>query len=339
MSDSNRPLVSIVTPVYNEAAYLPQCIESIQSQTYPNWEYTIIDNHSTDGSLEIARKYAQQDCRIHVGQTESFCGVMDSHNAAVRSISPAAKYCKIVSGDDWIYPECLDRLVSVAEQHDNVGVVGSYLINKYGVRKCFLPIEHNVFPGREAAGAFLLGQIDSFFAPTCVLYRADLVRARRDFFPGSKPSGDLAVCLEILMNADLGFVHQVLGFERIHSESETAVVRKLDNYLLDRLELLDRFAQGVLTREQHMERRKQILDAYYRDVVAVGLLNGRSSEFWKYHKDQLRQIGHPWDHIEAAKAVAVRILDLLLNPGQTAEKIMRRLGRSSRRDEQAWPAR
>ena len=54
MSMSKQPLVSVVTPVYNGATDLAQCIESVLAQTYPHWEYIIVNNHSTDGTLEIA---------------------------------------------------------------------------------------------------------------------------------------------------------------------------------------------------------------------------------------------------------------------------------------------
>ena len=63
---ATQPLLSIVTPLYNEAEHLPQCIESVLAQTYQNWDYTIVNNRSTDASGEIARRYAAKDPRIRV---------------------------------------------------------------------------------------------------------------------------------------------------------------------------------------------------------------------------------------------------------------------------------
>ena len=126
--------MSVVTPVFNGAKYLRACIESVLAQSYDNWDYTIVDNCSTDGSLAIAHEYAETHPQINVRSNEQFVGVIENHNRAFRSISPDAKYCKLVSADDWIYPECISKLVDLAERHPSVGIVGSYSANDHGVR-------------------------------------------------------------------------------------------------------------------------------------------------------------------------------------------------------------
>ena len=61
---SDQPLVSVVTPFYNTADYLRECIESVLAQTYTRFEYILVDNQSTDGSAEIAAEYSKRDSRI-----------------------------------------------------------------------------------------------------------------------------------------------------------------------------------------------------------------------------------------------------------------------------------
>src|SRR6266851_2770139 len=105
MNTTSQPLVSIVTPVYNEAEYLAECIGSVLAQTYQNWDYTIVDNCSTDGSVEIAHRYAAKDQRIRILENQQFLHAIPNFNVALRQISPTSKYCKVVLGDDRLFPE------------------------------------------------------------------------------------------------------------------------------------------------------------------------------------------------------------------------------------------
>ena len=81
---SDKPLVSVVTPVYNGAAYLRECIESVLRQTYSNWEYIIVNNCSTDATQEIVEEYAKKDSRIRVHNNDVFLAIIANHNKAFR---------------------------------------------------------------------------------------------------------------------------------------------------------------------------------------------------------------------------------------------------------------
>src|SRR5215813_2367220 len=105
---SSLPLVSIVTPVYNGAKHLRECVESVLAQTYPNWTYTIVNNCSTDDTLEIAENFCRQDPRIHVLTNERHCWIIENHNIAFRQLDKRAAYLKPVFADDWLYPTCLE---------------------------------------------------------------------------------------------------------------------------------------------------------------------------------------------------------------------------------------
>src|SRR5215472_5521109 len=175
MDSQSLPLVSIVTPVHNEEEYLAECIESVLAQTYQNWDYTIVDNCSTDGSIQIARQYAAKDRRIRVLENQQFLPALSNFNLALRQIAPASKYCKVVLGDDWIFPECLERMVAVAEEHPSVGMVSAYVLEGKQVKCLGLPTQTTFVPGREICRKHFLEDLYVFHSPSNVLYRADLV--------------------------------------------------------------------------------------------------------------------------------------------------------------------
>src|SRR5262245_18298103 len=101
----NEPLVSVLTPVYNGEVFLGECIESVIAQTYSNFRYIIVNNCSTDRSLDVAMAYAKKDPRIQVHSNQKFVDIISNHNIAFRLMPVDAKYCKVVSADDALFPD------------------------------------------------------------------------------------------------------------------------------------------------------------------------------------------------------------------------------------------
>ena len=87
MALNRQPLVSVVTPFYNEEKYLAECIKSVLAQTYATWEYIIVNNCSTDKSLEIAKVYQERDPRIRIYNNEMFLNQIENFNYILRQIS------------------------------------------------------------------------------------------------------------------------------------------------------------------------------------------------------------------------------------------------------------
>ncbi len=327
MTQNPEPLVSVVTPVYNGALYLRECIESVLAQTYSNWEYIIVNNCSTDGTLQIAEEYARNDTRIQVHSNDELLPIIANHNRAFRLISRQSKYCKQVSADDWIFPECLTRMVAVAEANPSVGIVGSYQLSGAGadgrrwqVRWDEIPYPSAVTSGREVSRSQLLGGPYVFGSPTSLLYRSDLVRAQDDFFPNASPHADTSACYQCLEHSDFGFVHQVLSYERIHGEAATAGCRDLNSYYSSRLSDLTQYGPCFLTPEELLKRRQESIRNYYR-FLGVSVFHFRGKEFWDHHREKLHECGESLSLIRLAGAVLTKGLDLALNPKQTAEKL------------------
>jgi glycosyltransferase involved in cell wall biosynthesis len=286
-----QPLVSVVTPVYNTAKYLAECVESVLAQTYSNWEYVISDNRSSDRSLEIARSYAAQDPRIRVLQHDVHLDVLQNWNRSLREMSADSKYCKIVHADDWLFPECLERMVALAEEHPRVGIVGSYRLEENRVTLDGLPPTVTVIPGRELARSTLLGRPYPYLfgAPTQTLFRADLVRARDPFYDEEHLQSDTGACYDLLGESDFGFVHQVLTFTRRHNETVTASVRSKSTYHPGQLWLHLRYGPLYLTSEEY-ERRLALWLGWYSWSLVRRAPRVRDPAFRDYHLDVLKML-------------------------------------------------
>jgi glycosyltransferase involved in cell wall biosynthesis len=107
-----KPTVSICIPTYNGSTYLPECLESALSQTYSDFELLIIDDCSSDNSVEIGKTYARRDSRIQVFVNDHNLGLVENWNRSVQL--SRGEWVKFVFQDDLILPECLHRMLSVA---------------------------------------------------------------------------------------------------------------------------------------------------------------------------------------------------------------------------------
>jgi glycosyltransferase involved in cell wall biosynthesis len=331
MSVHDEPLVSVVTPVYNGALYLRECIESVLAQTYSNWEYIIVNNCSTDGTLQIAQEYARKEKRIQVHDNDSFLDVIANHNRAFGLISPHSKYCKQVSADDWLFPECLTRMVRVAEANPSVGIVGSYQLSGDVVKWQGFRYPTAVMPGRElgrrvflARQVFVEGQpLLGFGDPTSLMYRADIVRRRPAFYPNPSPHADTSACFENLQNSDFGFVYEILSYERTHAESQSSASLQLNRHLSQTLDDLLHYGSSYLSKNEFERQLSETLKGYHRFLAINHFVGFRGKEFWDYHKGRLKELGYPLTHFVLLKAALLTVLQESVNPGQAIGKLWR----------------
>ena len=293
MTRSADPLVSIVSPAYNEEACVRECIESVLAQTYPHWEYTIVDNASTDRTFEIAREYVAKDDRIRIIRNETTIPVIANHNLAFRQTSPDARYVKLVSADDWIYPQCVEQMVRLAEANPSVGIVGAYSLSGNRVDPATFPFSTQVVSGRDVARSYLSRGPHLVGAPTPLMFRADIVRAADgEFFRTAALNSDAAACLRVLRDHDYGFVHQVLTYTRVRERSLTSANNRIHSYLSTILEFLIEFGPSYFTEEELRDHIREQLGHYYNELGRQ-VFRTRDPEFWSFQRRRLGELGHP----------------------------------------------
>ena len=326
----DQPLVSVVTPVYNGSPYLAECIESVLSQSYENFEYLIVNNCSKDRTLEIALEYAKKDSRIRVHDNREFLDVISNHNLAFRLISPQAKYCKVVSGDDFIFPDCLLRMVELAEANSSVGIVGSYQLSGDHILWQGFKYPQAVFTGHEVCRRIFLGGDPKFGfgSPTSIMYRADLIRSSDAFYPNPSPHSDTSACFKSLQQTSFGFVYHVLSYERTHEATQTSASQELNRYSSAYLDDLIQFGPSYLSADELERLRKLCLADYHRFLAVNYFVGSRDTKFWDYHKGRLTELGHPLPRFALLKAVLIAGARQVTNPGQAIGKLRKRMFRN-----------
>ena len=101
----NKPKYSIIVPVYKAEEFITRCVDSIQQQTFPDWELLLINDGSPDESPAICDKYAANDGRIHVFHQKN-CGVSAARNKGLEIMR--GDYVLFLDSDDWLDANCLE---------------------------------------------------------------------------------------------------------------------------------------------------------------------------------------------------------------------------------------
>ena len=116
MSKANTHLVSIVVPVYNAARFIDETIKTVLDQTYTNWELLLVDDKSTDESVELIKPYAAKDKRIKLLRNKQNSGAAISRNKGIDAAK--GRYIAFLDADDLWLPTKLEKQVAFMQKQD-----------------------------------------------------------------------------------------------------------------------------------------------------------------------------------------------------------------------------
>ncbi|BAZ03060.1 family 2 glycosyl transferase (plasmid) [Tolypothrix tenuis PCC 7101] len=114
--------VSIITPCYNAEKFISKTIESIRSQTFIEWEYIVVDDGSTDKSVDVVSSYLAHEPRLKlVKQTNA--GACNARNNGFKACALESQYLLFFDADDCLEPQMLEVMVEYLDAHPQVGLV------------------------------------------------------------------------------------------------------------------------------------------------------------------------------------------------------------------------
>jgi glycosyltransferase involved in cell wall biosynthesis len=134
VQSSGLPLLSFALPIRNGEKLLPELIDSLLAQNYPNFEIVICDNASTDATEEVCQRYVQQDSRIRYFRNPENVGILANFNRLIDLCQ--GKYMRWIGCDDRLEPDYASKCTAaIASRPDAIGVTTNYdFIDKDGSR-------------------------------------------------------------------------------------------------------------------------------------------------------------------------------------------------------------
>jgi len=263
--------VSICMPNYNFAQYLPEAIESVLRQSYSDFEFVIIDNCSTDNSVEVIQHYAEKDARIKLNVNKQNIGLVNNLNLCLQKAH--GDYIKFLFSDDLLASEkALEQMVTVLDAHEGISLVASarnVIDYQSAILKIWSEYKGKIgYSGTKIIQDCLLEQKNKIGEPSVVMFRKKHVGT--GFDTRYRQAVDLALWFHILEQGDFAYLEEPLCSFRMHPGQQTKINAERNDLCDEPFQLIEDYAGKPYI---HLSRiRREYMK--YVPVYAV----------WKLHK-------------------------------------------------------
>jgi glycosyltransferase involved in cell wall biosynthesis len=214
------PKVSILIPTFNRANYLRMAVDSAIAQTYPNIEVLVLDDCSTDETVNLSEAYSNT-ANVKFIRNENNIGFVKNWNKAV-SLS-SGEYIKIIGDDDILSADCVAEQARILDEHPDVGVVccncsiideGNRVKSANNLYRLFSrDTKEN---GREFIKNYLLGKRTVGW-PGAILFRRQDINKAGGFDPQAGCPADIDMWCRILQVKDFYYLDKMLAYCRLFS--------------------------------------------------------------------------------------------------------------------------
>ena len=243
-----NPLISVLTANYNYGAYLADAIESLQGQTYGNWEMIVCDDGSTDNSVEVAERYARHDHRIKLLRKEN-SGMASALNAA--HAQARGYLVALLDADDTCSPRRLESALKHMRMQPDAGTLvhGLKFVDRSGKRLGGGVPSSPLSQGWLAPG--LVCGRDVWLPPASgLVFRREIADAIFPIPERFRRNADGVLRERAAVLAPVAASAETLGAYRVHGRNLTGVgasvtVREIEKDLATIQDLFDAFSEFV----------------------------------------------------------------------------------------------
>jgi len=246
----HQPLVTVLMPVYNAAKYLKDAINSILEQTYSNFEFIIIDDGSTDESLDIIKSF--NDKRIKLFENGNNIKLIATLNKGIDLAQ--GKYIARMDADDISLPERFEKQINFMENNPNVGLCGTY-IRAIGIEKNY--DVHFKTTNEEIKFKLFF---DTHFPHPAATIRTDVLRKNNLKFDNNYlHAEDFAFWNKLADYTELAIIPEILVMKRSHIEQVsykfTAIQAQISSKI--RRELIAKL--GIIANDEEINNYDRLL--------------------------------------------------------------------------------
>ena len=323
MAATSQPLVSIITPTYKHASYIAACIESLQSQTYQNWEQIIIDDGSPDNTTQVVARYLD-DTRIKYVRQDNrgIWQLAENYNLALQMSRGSC--IAILEGDD-LWPS--DRLATQVPVFDDPQIGMSYgrihTIDNTG-QLCVVDTQHRntwIPPYAALADSNPLAFLKALLllrgnvGAVSVIFRRSALESVGSFWqPNYFPAVDFTTLLRVATHYRTNFVDHPLGYWRQHA-GQTTDIRGLEYAIGHTRAAIEYYRSlptpvrqelGISAHDIVHSRRHYLASAYWGAIRA----NMRLSDWTKARRNALQMMrwGNTFQKLEGMTSLLASIL-------------------------------
>ena len=256
MNENSGPIATVCIPVYNCETYIGQAIESVLAQSFTNLELIILNNASTDGALDVIRKYT--DPRMRVINNDTNIGLERNWNKAL--VEAHGKYVKLLPADDYLHPDCLEWQIATLEQPENRSVVlvscGREIVDPTGKKliERHFPGKERRIPGHKAIQMVLSSGTNPLGEPGAILFKRDVLQCTGAFDGSLAYVIDVDLWLRMLLFGDLYVTHYPHCAFRLSARSSSVELSSIQSHhfirFIQKLSADSRFKVGFVTHYQ-----------------------------------------------------------------------------------------
>lgn len=248
------PVISIILSVYNGGDYLKQSVSSVLKQSFTDFEFLILDDCSTDNSLQYLE--GLRDDRIKLFRGERNRGLFTCLNQLISKCS--TNLIKLWSQDDIMYADCLEKIIVFHQKYQNIGFsyTGRDMINEVGEIRETGVVDDTpqiISTDLHARIAYFTGSIAGNIANVCINKQA--LEKVGLFNDQMKISADFDMWVRLAEHSETGFIREKLIQLRDHSGQLSRNKQYYINHVKEDLEIY-RYLDGYVSEERKIKGRK-----------------------------------------------------------------------------------